>query len=294
MPPPNAPPASTAGPPWWLVLVAILAIITGLYLWLRDDPKPVPPGPGVPPAGSSVGAAVPDGAHDGEPGSAGAAPGVDASAAAPKADVPKYPLPGAQPDASTLPETDRSDPPVLEALLDLATRDAMAQFLNMQDFVRRFVVTVDHLPRALIPAQLSAVRRVPGALAVATEDDTITLQPENFARYDAFVSFVESLDPAKMAAVYLRFYPLLQREYRAMGFPQAHFHDRVIEAIDDMLAAPEVTGPIRLVQPQVHHKFVDPLLESLSAGRKIMIRVGPAHAARLKKVLREVRASLVR
>ncbi|MCL4183100.1 MAG: DUF3014 domain-containing protein [Burkholderiaceae bacterium] len=292
MPPPNAPPATTAGPPWWLVLVAILAIVTGLYLWLRDGPKPVPPGPGVPPASSSVGSAAPDGAPQAGNAPAGAASEADASA--PKVDAPKYPLPAAQAEASALPETEHSDPPVLEALLGLATRDAMAQFLNMQDFVRRFVVTVDHLPRELIPAQLSAVRRVPGALAVATEDGTITLQPENFTRYDAFVRFVESLDSRKMVAVYLRFYPLLQREYRAMGFPQGHFHDRVIEAIDDMLAAPEVTGPIRLVQPQVHHKFADPLLESLSAGRKIMIRVGPAHAARLKKVLRELRAGLVR
>jgi hypothetical protein len=293
MPPPNVPPASTAGPPWWLILVAVLAVVTGLYLWLRDDPKPVPPGPGVPPAGSSVGSAVPDGPAGPSDGPAAAAPPDDASAP----DAPKYPLPVTQPDAPTmaaLPDTDESDPPVLEALHGLAARNVMAQFLNMQDFVRRFVVTVDHLPRELIPTQLSAVRRVPGALAVASEEGTITLQPENFSRYDAFVRFVETLDPAKMVAVYLRFYPLLQREYRAMGFPQGHFNDRVIEAIDDMLAAPEVTGPIRLEQPQVHHRFADPLLESLSAGRKIMIRVGPEHAARLKKVLREVRAGLVR
>ncbi len=32
--------------------------------------------------------------------------------------------------------------------------------------------------------------------------------------------------------------------------------------------------PIRLTQPQVHYRFADPLLEKLSAGRKIMIRVG--------------------
>lgn len=164
----------------------------------------------------------------------------------------------------------------------------------MQDFARRFVVTVDHLPRELIPAQLSAVKRVPGQLAVASTDDSITLQPANFARYDAFVGLVESLDPKTMAAIYLRFYPLLQQEYRAMGFPQAHLHDRVIEAIDDMLTAPEVSGPIRLVQPKVNYRFVDPLLEKLSAGRKIMIRIGPEHAARMKKALRALRAELVR
>ncbi|HMM51911.1 MAG TPA: DUF3014 domain-containing protein [Burkholderiaceae bacterium] len=286
MPPPNAPPASTAGPPWWLVVLAIAAIAGGIYLWQRETPRPVPP---------PTTAAAPESTA---PVEAAAAPAQPAEAAppapAPVAEGPKNPLPGALPDASTMPPPERSDAPILEALLQLARRDALAQVLNMQDFARRFVVTVDHLPRELIPAQLSAVKRVPGQLAVATTDGSTTLQPANFARYDAFVGLVESLDPKTMAAIYLRFYPLLQQEYRAMGFPQAHLHDRVIEAIDDMLTAPEVSGPIRLVQPKVNYRFVDPLLEKLSAGRKIMIRIGPEHAARMKKALRALRAELVR
>ena len=286
MPPPNAPPASTAGPPWWLVVLAIAAIAGGIYLWQRETPRPVPP---------PTTAAAPESTA---PVEAAAAPAQPAEAAppapAPVAEGPKNPLPGALPDASTMPPPERSDAPILEALLQLARRDALAQVLNMQDFARRFVVTVDHLPRELIPAQLSAVKRVPGQLAVATTDGSTTLQPANFARYDAFVGLVESLDPKTMAAIYLRFYPLLQQEYRAMGFPQAHLHDRVVEAIDDMLTAPEVSGPIRLVQPKVNYRFVDPLLEKLSAGRKIMIRIGPEHAARMKKALRALRAELVR
>jgi len=267
-------------------VLAIAAIAGGIYLWQRETPRPVPP---------PTTAAAPESTA---PVEAAAAPAQPAEAAppapAPVAEGPKNPLPGALPDASTMPPPERSDAPILEALLQLARRDALAQVLNMQDFARRFVVTVDHLPRELIPAQLSAVKRVPGQLAVATTDGSTTLQPANFARYDAFVGLVESLDPKTMAAIYLRFYPLLQQEYRAMGFPQAHLHDRVIEAIDDMLTAPEVSGPIRLVQPKVNYRFVDPLLEKLSAGRKIMIRIGPEHAARMKKALRALRAELVR
>jgi hypothetical protein len=135
---------------------------------------------------------------------------------------------------------------------------------------------------------------VPGRLAVAADHERITLQPENFARYDALVQFAESFDPKAAAKVYLRFYPLLQEQYRALGYPHGHLNDRVVAAIDDMLTAPEVSGPIRLVQPRVQYRFDDPLLESLSAGRKVMIRVGPENAARLKKVLRALRAEIVR
>ncbi|MBX3590274.1 MAG: DUF3014 domain-containing protein [Burkholderiaceae bacterium] len=287
MPPPNTPPASTAGPPWWLVLLAIAAIAGGVYLWQRDTPKPVPPATTAPAQGTAPAAA------DAAPAPAQPTETVP-PVPAPVADGPKFPLPGTVPDAASMPPADRSDAPILEALLALAKRDALGQVLNMQDFARRFVVTVDHLPRQLIPAQLSAVKRVPGQLAVAPAGDSLTLQPGNYARYDAFVRLAESLDPKTMVSIYLRFYPLLQQEYRAMGFPQGHFNDRVVEAIDDMLTAPEVSGPIRLVQPQVNYKFVDPLLEKLSAGRKIMIRIGPEHAAKMKKALRALRAELVR
>ena len=287
MPPPNTPPASTAGPPWWLILLAIAAIAGGVYLWQRDTPKPVPPATTAPAQGSAPAAA------DAAPAPAQPAETVP-PVPAPVADGPKFPLPGAVPDAASMPPADRSDAPILEALLALAKRDALGQVLNMQDFARRFVVTVDHLPRQLIPAQLSAVKRVPGQLAVAPAGDSLTLQPGNYARYDAFVRLAESLDPKTMVSIYLRFYPLLQQEYRAMGFPQGHFNDRGVEAIDDMITAPEVSGPIRLVQPQVNYKFVDPLLEKLSAGRKIMIRIGPEHAAKMKKALRALRAELVR
>lgn len=287
MPPPNTPPASTAGPPWWLVLLAIAAIAGGVYLWQRDTPKPVPPATTAPAQGTAPAAA------DAAPAPAQPAETVP-PVPAPVADGPKFPLPGTVPDAASMPPADRSDAPILEALLALAKRDALGQVLNMQDFARRFVVTVDHLPRQLIPAQFSAVKRVPGQLAVAPAGDSLTLQPGNYARYDAFVRLAESLDPKTMVSIYLRFYPLLQQEYRAMGFPQGHFNDRVVEAIDDMITAPEVSGPIRLVQPQVNYKFVDPLLEKLSAGRKIMIRIGPEHAAKMKKALRALRAELVR
>jgi len=59
-----------------------------------------------------------------------------------------------------------------------------------------------------------------------------------------------------------------------------------------MLTAPAVTGPIVLVQPRVQYRFEDPALESLSAGRKIMIRIGPDHAARLQRILRALRTQI--
>lgn len=297
MPPPRPPRSSSGGPPWWLI-VAIVAIIGfGYYWWQREQAvAPEPVDATAPPATASA-----DGQAVTQPGQPGQPPGpAEQAVEEPKVadappDGPKYPLPAgvAKEGDPSLPELARSDAPILEALTGMAPRDRLGHFGNLGDYTRRFVITVDNLPRELVPAQYSVVQRIPGALAVGVEGGEMTLLEKNFARYNAFVAFAESLGPKTMVTIYLRFYPLFQQEYRAMGYPKGYFNDRVIEAIDDMLAAPEIAEPIRLVQPKVHYRFADPKLESLSAGRKIMIRVGPDHAARLKKILRAIRAELV-
>ena len=308
--PSSKPSRSTAGgPPWWLILVLIAAIAGGFYWWQRDAGLPWLPERASPTTGPSD---APESAQTGQdtgqgPGArAGGAPPAE-EATGPRADgdsmvsearkpgEPKYPLPAGvtQPGDPSLPPLADSDAPILEALSGAADRTALGRFGNIGDFTRRFVVTVDNLPRKRVPAQYSAVQRIPGPLEVANDGKRTVLSPKNYARYDAFTGFVEQFGAKAMVSLYLRFYPLLQQEYRAMGFPDGHFNDRVIEAIDDMLAAPRVEGPIELVQPRVHLQFADPKLESLSAGRKIMLRVGPSNAERLEQVLREIRAELV-
>lgn len=209
--------------------------------------------------------------------------------------LPEYPMPELPPEekAKPLPPVESSDGPILEALVGNFRADGLAEFINMQDYVRRLVITVDNLPRELVPSQMSMVQRIPGLLEVEEAGDVITLSPRNYARYDAFVSFAQSLDPRLLVSLYLRFYPLLDQTYKQIGHPTGRFHDRVIVAIDDMLAAPQPKGPIELVQPKILYRFVDPELQNLSAGQKIMIRIGPENASRLKQALRRLRRELL-
>ena len=168
----------------------------------------------------------------------------------------------------------------------------LRKYFNLQEQARRLVVTVDNLPREHVPSQLRITRGVPELLRVQKDGETITLDPSNYERYDRIISYVEKMDARKIGRLYAKFYPLLQRTYEETGFPEERFHDRVLAALDDMMDAPRPTGPIRLVQPKVLYRFEDDHLESLSAGQKIMIRVGPENAARLRKVLARVRAAI--
>lgn len=288
---------------WWvaLALVLLALLFASVHLWYAiQSPDPLV-GRGVTPRnlpgidrprpiegriGSADGMPVPP--------EGGSAAQIISEPSRPPG-TPRYSLPAgvAREDDPALPDLAKSDGPILQALATIAPRSDLGRFGNIGDFTRRVVITVDNLPRELVPAQYSIVQRIPGALAVSGRGERVMLQPENYRRYDAFISFVESVGSSALVSVYLRFYPLFQKEYQAMGFPQGHFHDRVIEAIDDMLSAPAPADTIWLVQPKVHYRFEDSRLEALSAGRKIMIRVGPDNANRLKNLLRSMREELV-
>jgi hypothetical protein len=127
---------------------------------------------------------------------------------------------------------------------------------------------------------------------VTGEGENILASPENYRRYTPYVFLTNAVDTRKLVAVYVRFYPLFQQEYQNLGYPKGYFNDRLVEAIDDLLAAPDVPGQIKLVRPNVLYQFADPNLEDLSAGQKIMIRLGSENAARIKARLRDVRREL--
>ena len=62
--------------------------------------------------------------------------------------------------------------------------------------------------------------------------------------------------------------------------------------IDLLLETPEPMQPIQLVRPHVLYKFADPDLEDLSSGQKLLLRMGPEHASRIKSVLSDLRTRI--
>ena len=65
-----------------------------------------------------------------------------------------------------------------------------------------------------------------------------------------------------------------------------------MQAIDHLLATPEIAGALALHQPKVLSEFEAPQLEALSAGQKAMLRIGPDNARRVKAKLRALRAEV--
>jgi hypothetical protein len=186
------------------------------------------------------------------------------------------------PPAASLPSLDNSDALMREKLVDLMGRVPFTELVLPAALVRRIVATVDNLPRETAPRRVIPLAPVPGPF-----------EPSSFDRYAPYVRVIEAIDEKALVADYARAYPLFQQAYQELGYPGKQFNDRLLAAIDDLLSAPELDGPLELVRPRVHYEFASPDLETRSAGQKIMLRIGPANAARVKAKLLLVRREIL-
>jgi hypothetical protein len=218
-------------------------------------------------------------------------PPVEAPQAATEPAV-RNPIPEAA-DAKPLPPLKESDPAVRQSLVDVFGAKSVTQFLVPENVVRHIVATVDNLPRRKVAIELRPIKPTPGTTATASQGDITTLASANFERYAPFIKVVQNTDTKTLTSVYFRLYPLFQQSYEDLGYPGQYFNDRLVEVIDDMLKAPDVQGPIELTQPRVFYEYADPKLEGLSAGQKLLLRMGPANEAAMKAKLRELRKAIV-
>jgi len=211
---------------------------------------------------------------------------------APQAPTPPAilnPLP--QAESASLPTLENSDSMMREAIAKLLGRNAFENLLAPDRLIPRIVATIDNLPRRTAPQRMMPLHAVPGGFR-ANGGEHATLDPSNASRYAPYLRVVEAVPASALVALYVQAYPLFQAAYEQLGFGGRYFNDRLVEAIDDLLAAPEVSAPIRLLRPKVLYEFADPELETRSAGQKILIRIGTDNARKVKAKLRELRQEL--
>src|SRR3989344_2281990 len=248
-----APPRASSTP--WII-AAVLACAVGAgaawWFWLRPVEAPVAP----PPVASAPEAPL-------------------APPPMPEASGPQSPVDAPAPADSALPALAESDKRVAELLAELLGSDKVASFLLTEGFVRRVVATVDNLGRAQAPSRMWPVQPMPQRFVVDGEGDApTTIATTNAARYSAFLTFAEAAPLEPAVALYAR--------------------------LDHLLLAPEPKSPLRVkltpvntdvpnLRPWVRYEFVDPALESLSSGQKILVRMGPANQARAKALVRDLR-----
>jgi hypothetical protein len=254
---------------WWMLLIAGAGLLAAIAYYGASRPQ----GAATPAADSPV--------------SPPAAP-----AQTPEASGPRYPL--ALPALEKpLPALDTSDATVRNSVHELWADKAVEERFQFKDFIRRVVATIDNLPRRKVAPRIMPVKRVEGDFSVTGDENGYALAADNARRYAPYVAMLESAPPGQLVSLYTRLYPLLQQAYEDLGYPGQYFNDRLIAVIDDALAAPDMETPARLLRPKVFYVYADPELEECSAGQKILMRMGPENAARVKARLRAIRAELM-
>ncbi|WP_302070375.1 DUF3014 domain-containing protein [Fulvimonas sp. R45] len=256
----------------WAVAVIVLAAVVaaGGYLAYRAMHPEAPPTPVAAPAGTATTAANAPMEHH---------PIMQASAPASASTAP-------------LPPLDDSDASVRSALGALPGGDGLLALLIPSQIIPRIVATVDALPRHTLGRSVLPVQAPKGAFVALQSGGATVADPRNAERYAPYLQALQGVDTQALVDGYVHAYPLFQQAYRQLGYPHGYFNDRLIVAIDNLLATPELAQPAALTAVNGHYEYADPSLEALSAGQKILLRTGPADEAAIKARLREIRARL--
>lgn len=261
-----------SGSSGWVPAVIVVAVIVAVGAWVAW--RATQPNAGAGPASASTAATA---STTAPPPAAGIQhPIAQASVPAPASTAP-------------LPALGDSDASVRSALVALGG-DGLKDLLLPQSVVNHIVATVDALPRHELGSSFILPLHTPrSAFRVGETQGILTADARNAERYAPYMAIVQHADPQALVAWYVHNYPLFQQAWRELGYPKGYFNDRLIVAIDDMLAAPMPAQPPALQLEKGRYVYVDPALESLSVGQKLMLRVGPANETELKAKLRTIR-----
>lgn len=261
---------------WAAAIVVVIAVVAaGVYLVQRGMHPAESPANPAPSVSSTAPAHVPASASS--------------TIQHPIAQAIEGPAPAS---TASLPALVDSDESVRNALTGMAGGD-LTSLLVQSQIISRVVATVDALPRqGLGNTNILPLRTPKGVMQMQTANGMTVITSANAERYAPYMAVLARVDPHELVAWYKRSYPLFQEAYRELGYPRGYFNDRLIVAIDDMLAAPNVHDPIAVTKVGARYHFVDPQLQSLSNGQKLMLRLGPENEAQFKAKLRMIRELL--
>jgi len=255
-----------------IVLGLVVAAGLGVVFWLYQPEAPEPAPQAIAPPPPPAAAVTP-----------------------PPLPVERHPLPVVEASATPapLPDIEQSDSRYRQTLAGLFSEKLLNRFFHPERMIRRFVATIDNLPRHEPLDKMMPVKPVGGAFLVERQAVGLSIAPANDQRYIDYVKLMTMAEPRRLVDVYVSFYPLFQRAYRELGYPDGFFNDRLIEAIDNLLETPDVAPPIALEQPKVLYTYADKSLEARSSGQRIMLRLGADNRAKATKVLIAIRQELL-
>jgi hypothetical protein len=203
----------------------------------------------------------------------------------------REPLPEPEPEPEPLPPLNESDAGLTLALTDVFGAAQIANHLVKDQAISRLVSTIDRLTSRQVPPQINPLRPVEDTFQIETEGENLVMSTQNFLRYDSYIELIRYADSTTLVGIYQNFSPLFQQAWEENG-GEGSFEKRLDEVIDHLLETPDIPGPVYLTKPEAVYLFADSDLEAMTAGQKVLVRMGSANAAIVKDKLTEIRAGL--
>jgi hypothetical protein len=199
------------------------------------------------------------------------------------------------PEAAARPSTaivGDADDAFRAAAAAVSSHPVVAGWLAGTGLLRRVVVAVDDVASGASPVHHLGFLRPERPFTVIDRTDRTTANPVAYGRYDLPTEILTSVDTAAVVVAYQGLRARLEAAHREVSPLNVGFHQRLLEAIEHLLATPIPEDEPALVPVGGVWTYVDPELEALSDAQRHLLRMGPRNARTVQAKLAELRHAL--
>lgn len=193
-------------------------------------------------------------------------------------------------------DLNQSDSSVASVMAELSP--TLAQWLVPQEQIRKWVLAIDLLADGKLPQRHRPVSfSAPGFQVQPLIDEQTATTPgderylganDNSQRFNALIASLDDIDVRTAGRYYKAWLPMLEQAYGELG-KKDRFSDRVMKAVDNILAAQAIPAEGTLKQPHVLYEFESSALEQYSALDKAMWRLGDENRIAVQTFAKELR-----
>jgi len=212
--------------------------------------------------------------------------------AAPPPEPVAQQAPAAPADAK-LPTAEETDARIRAEGGKLSSRPELAEWLKQPGLLERWVVVTDNLSEGVSPRKQLGFLAPAKGFQAQQKGRKIFIDPRSYARYDVFADVVASIDAKGFGALVRDLHPLLQSAYHALGYPNRNVDAVAAQALQRLVAAPTVEGPVELTPGKgALYLFADEKLEKQGPVEKHLLRMGPRNTKLIQAKAREIAQAL--
>ncbi len=188
-----------------------------------------------------------------------------------------------------LPELDHSDQYVREQLEQWALPEP---WLQRKQLIARGASVLANAAAGRVPYRQLDYLIPTTPFPVVQRGDRYFVDPSGPARYDNYVTLLTAVPPARAAALFQRFSPLVSEALAQLGerrSPRVLLKRAIDTFVNRARGLPGLSEETELLRPNLTYIYADPGLESLPDLDKLMLRMGRQNVSKLADYLVEIK-----